>query len=180
MRTGSGGDVDLVAELQDAVAQHLPDDVAVRPAPDGFAVGYPEPLVMRRAGTRSATCLWAEVACDAATMTYTITDVVTAGDISVVGGLGASASLFRGRIAGDRRVREYGRRPDGTRGLLSEQVHSPRTLHAAVREAASALGWQERQPASAVIGKVVGIGTAALVVVAGLVVGALALAGRLG
>lgn len=180
MSTGSGDDVDLVAELRDAVAQHLPDDVAVRPASDGFAVGYPEPLVMRRAGTRSATCLWADVACDAATMTYTITDVVTAGDISVVGGLGVSTSLFRGRVVGDRRVREYGPRPDGTRGPLREQVHSPRVLHTAVREAATALGWQERQPASAVIGKVVGIGTAVLVLVAGLVVGALALAGRIG
>lgn len=60
---GSGDvGVELVEQLRDEVAQRVPDDVAVRPAPDGFAVGY------------------------------------------------------------------------GTRGLLRDQVHSPKALHTAIRE----------------------------------------------
>lgn len=53
-------------------------------------------------------------------------------------------------------------------------------LHTAIREPAAALGWQERQPTSAVVGKVVAIVAVTGLVNGGLVVGALALAGRLG
>ncbi len=169
----------LVAQLRDEVALLVPDDVVVRPAPDGFAVGYPEPLVRNGPQGARTSHLWAMVACDEATLTYRITDVVTGTDVDFFEN-STSAFVFKGRITGDRSVREYGRRPDGTRGLLSEQVHSARALHDAVRVPAAALGWQEKQPASALVGKVVGIGTVVLIALSGLVVGALALAGRLG
>lgn len=182
-QSGSDGPDDvggeLVVQLRDEVARRVPDDVVVRPAPEGFAVGYPEPLVMRGPDGPTTTHLWAMVACEPTTLTYRITDVLTGTDVSFFE-LSRSAFVFRGRITGDRRTREYGTLPDGTRGLLSSQVQSPKVLHTAIREPAAALGWQEKQPASAVVGKVVGIGTAVAVVLAGLVVGVLALMGRLG
>lgn len=170
---------ELVSELRDAVAARVPGDVEVRPAPDGFAVGYPEPLVMSGPDGPTATCLWAMVACDPTTLTYRITDVLTGSDVSFFG-LNRSAFVFRGRMVGDRRVRERGTRPDGTRDLLRDQVHSPRVLHTAIREPATALGWQEKQPASAIVGKVVAIVAVAGLAVGGVVVGVLVLAGRLG
>ncbi|MBX9243751.1 hypothetical protein ICW40_02895 [Actinotalea ferrariae] len=174
-----GATHELVVQLRDEVAMRVPDDVVVRPAPDGFAVGYPEPLVMRGPDGPTTTHLWAMVACDPTTLTLTITDLVTGTDVSFFE-LSRSAFVFKGRVTGDRRTREYGTLPDGTRGLLSSQVHSPKVLHTAIREAAAELGWQEKQPTSAVVGKAVGIGTAVAVVLAGLVVGVLALTGRLG
>lgn len=185
-RTGAAGgdeplDADLVAELRDEVARRLPDDVAIRATADGFAVGYPEPLVVPGPDGTNATTLWAHVACDPTTLTFRITDVVrTAQSAPVDTALGRSVAVQRGRMVGDRRAREHGTLPDGTRGVVREQVHSPRLLHAAVREPAAALGWQERQPVSAVVGKVVGITAGAGVVLSGLVIAALALAGRLG
>lgn len=176
----SGEGADLVAELREEVARLVPDGVAVRPTPDGFVVGYLEPLVRHRHDGDSVTSLRAEVTCDPATLVLTITDVVAGEALHVDDGVHAGLSLFRGRVSGNRRVREYGRRPDGTWGLLRDQVHSARALHRAIREPAAALGWQEKQPVSATIGKVVGIGAAVAVALAAVVVGVLALAGRLG
>lgn len=118
----------------------------------------------------TATCLWAIAACEPATLTYRITDVLTGTDVSFRR-LSRSDVAFRGRMVGDRRARVHGTLPDGSRGLLSEQVHSPRVLHAAIREPAAALGWQEKQPRSATIGMVVAITAGVGLVVAGLVVG---------
>lgn len=170
---------DLVARLRDEVARRVPDGVEVRDTADGFAVGYLEPLVMRGPDGPTSTCLWALVACDPGSMTLRITDALTGSGTSLVD-LEHSVVVFRGRMTGDRRVREYGRLPDGSRGLLREQVHSPGLLHAAIREPAAALGWHERQPASAVVGKVVGVTAGVSVLVAGLVIAVLALTGRLG
>lgn len=180
-RARAGDDVaaELVAELRDAVARRIPGDVAVRDRDTGFAVGYPDPLVMSRDADDLPTCLWAYVACDPATLTFRITDVLTGPDRDGFD-LGRRSVVFRGRMTGDRRVREYGTLPDGTRGVVREQVHSPRVLHAAIREPAAELGWHERQPVSAVVGKVVGIASGVAVVLSALVIAVLAVTGRLG
>ncbi|WP_448630784.1 hypothetical protein [Cellulomonas soli] len=58
-------------------------------------------------------------------------------------------------------------------------MHSATVLHTAIREPAESLGWQEKQPASAVVGKTVAIVTGVGLAVGLIVVAALALTGRL-
>ena len=43
---------DLVEWFRDAVGRGIPNDVRVVSADDGFAVGYPDPLVMTRGAAR--------------------------------------------------------------------------------------------------------------------------------
>ncbi|GAA3816652.1 hypothetical protein [Cellulomonas soli] len=170
---------DLVDQLREQVTVQVPHDVDVRPTEDGFAVGYPEPLVMRGPDGPSVSCLWSLVRCEPSTMTFQIVDVVTEGEASWFEG-SLTASGFRGRVSGDRSASVYGTLPDGSHGLLEKRVHSAKVLHTAIREPAAALGWQEKQPASAIVGK-----TVAIVTGIGLLLGlggvaALALTGRLG
>lgn len=175
---------ELIAELRDAVARRVPSDGEIRDTPAGFAVGYPGLLgVTTQADEQRAderpTLLWSYVSCDAATLTYRITDALSGPDPHAVDDVGRTVR-FTGRMVGDHRERTYGRRPDGTWGLVSEKVLSPRLLHAAIREPAAELGWRERQPASAVIGLAVAITAAAGVVLSAVVVAVLAVTGRLG
>ncbi|WP_449386062.1 hypothetical protein [Cellulomonas soli] len=168
----------VVEQLRDEVAARVPEDVEVRPTAEGFAVGYPEPLVMRGPDGQTTSCLWSLVRCEPSTMTLWIVDVVTSGETSWFDGSLTSRG-FRGRVSGDRSASEYGTLPDGSHGLLRKRVHSATVLHTAIREPAESLGWQEKQPASAVVGKTVAIVTGVGLAVGLIVVAALALTGRL-
>lgn len=145
----------LVTSFRDAVAQVIPHDVEVRPADDGFGVGYPEPLVMEMGASTSSTTLWSLVRCDPSTMTFKIVDAITDRGLDYFDG--SSIGAFRGRVSGDRVAYHYGTLPDGTKGLIRKHVHSARALHEAIRGPAADLGWVEKQPASAIVGLTMGV-----------------------
>ncbi|GIG21210.1 hypothetical protein Cch01nite_19340 [Cellulomonas chitinilytica] len=169
---------ELVEAFRDAVARRIPDDVQIVPADEGFAVGYPDPLVMSGRGDTTCTSLWSVVRCDPRTMTFTIIDTVTDREVSRFGA-GLATGGFRGRVSGDRVVHVYGTRPDGTEGRIGTHVHSARVLHEAIRGPATEQGWVERRPASAIVGLTFGLVAGAGLVVAAVVLGVLFLSGRL-
>lgn len=168
----------LVAELRAEVARRVPDDVEVRATDDGFAVAYADAWVTRGPDGVSASALRSVVRCDPATLTLRIEDVVAGA------GVGRSGRLvrggFRGQATGSGSRSVYGRRPDGSHGLLTRaRGRGPDALHRAIRAAGGELGWQEKQPWSVTVARVaaaVGAGGALVTV---LVLALAAATGRL-
>ncbi|MHA3946915.1 hypothetical protein [Cellulomonas bogoriensis] len=146
----------------------------MRPAPLGFAVGYPEPLSVGGPDA-GATAMWAVVTCEPDTKVFTIADIWTMWDPDFMDG---SVRTVGGRRVAVKRVREFGTLPDGTRGVVRVREQSTRVLHAAIREPAALLGWQERQPASVALGKVVVTVIGTLLVLGALYAGWLGLTGQ--
>ncbi len=172
-------EVDLVAELREAVERRVPDDVMVRETDDGFAVGFRHPFEDRIGSTQGQVRSWAMVRCDPATMTLRIEDMrFSAGTDRLTGKVGVAG--FRGRENAVRSVAVYAPGPDGEPVLVERQVQRTSTLHGAVRGPAAELGWHEKQPLSATVGKVVGAIAGAGALLTLVVLGVLALTGRLG
>jgi len=177
--TDGDGGTGPVDDLRRAVAVRAGADLVVEATAHGFTVGHRRPVVAPGpAGSRSATDVAAVVRCDPGRMTYTLEDRVRRGTASRGGGAG-STGAFRGRAAGAAAVSVYGRRADGSWGRLSRTRQAPSRLHRAVRDAATDLGWREKDPVSVVVAKVaagVALGGGLL---GGVVVAVLALAGAL-
>lgn len=172
-------EVDLVAELREAVERRAPDDVLVRETDDGFAVGFRHPFEDGVGSTRGQVRSWALVHCDGTTMTLRIEDVRLAAGVDRLTGrlvLGG----FRGREMVRRSVAVYEPGPDGEPVLVSRQVQRTSTLHETVRGPARELGWREKQPASAIAGLVAAGVAGGGLVIGGVVVAVLALTGRIG
>ncbi|GAA4307084.1 hypothetical protein [Klenkia terrae] len=93
--------------------------------------------------------------------------------------LRGTAEMTSGRAIGFQKGREYGLRDDGTLGVAAGWDFRLGEGRELVRWAAREQGWDESLPRDAKIGLWVAGVTVALLVVAGLVVGLLALLGRL-
>ncbi|WP_062078571.1 hypothetical protein [Demequina globuliformis] len=165
-----------VKEFIDAVTHSAPAELMVTAIDDGFDVTYREELTQRGILMRIDSTFRAVVRCDASTRTFTMADVGVVSHSSL-GGLRRSTSWTSGRMYATRTVEAWGTRDDGTIGTLDSQKQDTRVLHAAVRGPASELGWVEEQPLSAKVGKTVAIVVAVGTVLAGVVVGVLAIAG---
>lgn len=174
----SGFEDRSVREFRDAVAHAAPDTLEVTPLPDGFDVVYREELTQHGILLRIDSTFRGVVTCDPAQRTFTLEDRGITQHQSLAG-LRMSVSGFRGRQHATRTVKAFGTLDDGTWGEVSTQTQDTRVIHAAVREPAEALGWTEKQPTSATVGKVVAISTGVAMALAAVVVGVLFLAGVL-
>ncbi|QGQ20771.1 hypothetical protein GC089_18205 [Cellulomonas sp. JZ18] len=172
-------EVDLVAELREAVERRVPDDVMVEETDDGFAVGFRHPFEDGIGSTRGWVRSWSMVRCDPTTMTLRIVDMSLSAEVNRFTG-SVSASGRTGREKYRRWVEVYERGPDGRMVLVGREEQRSSTLHDAIRGPARELGWQEKQPASAIAGLVAAAVAGGGLVIGGVFVAVMALTGRIG
>ena len=173
---GSDFEDHSIREFRQAVSAAAPDELEVTAIADGFDVIYREELTQHGILMRIDSTFRGVITCDPAQRTFTLEDRGITQHQSLTG-LRMTVSGFRGRQNATRTVAAWGKQDDGTWGEVSTQTQNTRVIHAAVREPAAALGWTEKQPASATIGKVVAFIAGGGLALAGLTLGVLAIAG---
>lgn len=167
-----------IREFREAVSAAAPDELEVTAISDGFDVVYREKLTQHGIVMRIDSTFRGVVTCDPAERTFTIEDRGITQHQSLAS-LRMSVTGFRGRQNATRTVTAWGKQNDGTWGEVSPQTQDTREIHTAVREPAAALGWTEKQPTSAKVGKVVAYIAGGGLAVGAVVVGVLFLAGVL-
>lgn len=170
------GEDPSIREFRQAVSAAAPDELEVTAIAHGFDVVYREELTQHGILMRIDSTFRGVVTCDPAQRTFTLEDRGITQHQSLAG-LRLTVSGFRGRQNATRTVTGWGKQDDGTWGEVSTQTQSTRVIHAAVREPAAALGWTEKQPTSATIGKVVALIAGGGLALAGLTLGVLAIVG---
>ncbi|MDE0547625.1 hypothetical protein [Microbacterium sp. C7(2022)] len=168
-----------IDEFVEAVRAIAPGELEVTSTDAGFGIAYAETLVQHGILLRIEQTYCSVVTCDPVGRTFVMED---RGMVrrSELGGTSRSVSGARGRLNAWAQVTLWGENPDGSWGEVGTQKQDTRVLHAAVRGAAEELGWIEKQPAAANVGKLVAGIVVAGFVLAGVVVAALALTGGFG
>jgi|SRR5690554_6692796 len=165
-----------IREFRQAVSVAAPDELEVTAITDGFDVVYRDELTQHGILMRIDSTFRGVITCDPAQRTFTLEDCGITQHQSLAG-LRMTVSGFRGRQNATHTVTAWGTQDDGTWGEVSTQTQNTRVIHAAVRGPAAALGWTEKQPLSAKVGKTVAIVTGVGMIIAAVVVGVLALNG---